>query len=263
MPLLFHMVSEALPRLVSPLLQSAPEAVAANLANIDLFDGFGNAGMAQPPPGQMGFALEEEQHQQQQQFPMSGAEYERKYTPESSGSGGSRNGGSLQGHPTPPDMGTSFTTSPPMMSPGVEFQGGMGDFAGFPDVMMGRMPMQAGPPGMGQQQQQQQQQHHVHHGAGQQQQQPAAGLGVSPQGMGPSPGMGGGQGMMVPPGQKGMGGQVAMHGMGGGGMAQLQRSGSFVTQGVRTVGDFHAMQRVSPVFSPFLFFPPTGKTRGC
>ena len=231
MPLLFHMVSEALPRLISPLLQNAPDTVAANLANIDLFDGFGNAGMAQPPAGQMGFGIEEEG------FNGSGVEeYERKYSPESSGN--SSGNGMQQG--TSPEMGPpSFTTSPGMVSPGVEFQGGMGEFGGFPEVMMGRMqggmmqgqcqspaglgvnaqglanrPQQMSQPGMGQ------------NGMGQQQQMPnqqmMRGKGVPGQGV---------HGMHVPPG-----GNMA---------AQLQRSGSFVGQGVRTVGDFHALQRVS------------------
>lgn len=234
MPLLFHMVSEALPRLISPLLQNAPETVAANLANMDLFDGFGSAGMAQPGAGQMGFGMEEE-------FGGGGAppgveEYERKYSPESSGN--SSGNGMQQG--TSPEMGPpSFATSPGIVSPGVEFQGGMGEFGGFPEVMMGRMqggmmqgqcqspaglgvnaqamagrPQQMGPPQHQQQQHQQQQMAN---------QQMMRGKGVPPgQGV---------HGMHVPPG-----GNMA---------AQLQRSGSFVGQGVRTVGDFHAMQRVS------------------
>lgn len=243
MPLLFHMVSEALPRLVSPLLQNAPDTVAANLANIDLFDGFGNAGMGQPPAGQMGFGgLEEEG------FAAGvGEEYERKYSPESSGN--SSGNGLQQG--TSPEMGPpSFTTSPGIVSPGVEFQGGMGEFGTFPEVMMGRMnqmPMQR--QAMGQ---------HVQGGG---QCQSPAGLGVNAQGLAnrpqqmgqqqqqqqQQPGMGSGQHMMgakgVPPGQ-------GVHGMqhvgpGGNIAAHLQRSGSLVGQRVRTVGDFHALQRVS------------------
>lgn len=255
MPLLFHMVSEALPRLISPLLQNAPDAVAANLASIDLFDGFGNAGMAQPPP-QMPFSLEEEG------FPLgpdyekkfSPAEYERKFamgevgggstSPESSGASGT-----VQAHSTPPDMGNSFTTSPPMMSPGVEFQPGMNEFSGFPEMMMQRM---GGQQGQCQMPMQGQGMQHMH-GAPNQCQSPT-GMGVNGQGMpgrplGQSPGMGNPPPQMMGR-QKGMPGMHVLHGglpPGGGMAAQLQRSGSFVGHppGVRTVGEFHAMQRVS------------------
>ncbi|KAI8626322.1 hypothetical protein F5Y19DRAFT_226799 [Xylariaceae sp. FL1651] len=46
LPLLLDKVHNVLPRLANPLLQRAPEN--ACLSNIDIFDGFGNAGMAQP-----------------------------------------------------------------------------------------------------------------------------------------------------------------------------------------------------------------------
>lgn len=45
MPLLLSKVHETLPRLANPLLQRVPD----NMCSIDIFDGFGNAGMAQPP----------------------------------------------------------------------------------------------------------------------------------------------------------------------------------------------------------------------
>ncbi|KAK8001132.1 hypothetical protein PG991_013354 [Apiospora marii] len=45
MPLLLSKVHDILPRLANPMLQRVPE----NICNIDIFDGFGNAGMAQPP----------------------------------------------------------------------------------------------------------------------------------------------------------------------------------------------------------------------
>lgn len=47
LPLLLDKVHDILPRLANPILQRAPEHVC--LSNIDIFDGFGNAGMAQPP----------------------------------------------------------------------------------------------------------------------------------------------------------------------------------------------------------------------
>ncbi|KAI1266699.1 hypothetical protein F5Y18DRAFT_363899 [Xylariaceae sp. FL1019] len=47
LPLVLDKIHDILPRLANPMLQRAPEN--ACLPNIDLFDGFGNAGMAQPP----------------------------------------------------------------------------------------------------------------------------------------------------------------------------------------------------------------------
>lgn len=47
LPLLFHKISELLPRIASPMLQNAPED--ATISGLDLFDGFGTAGMAQLP----------------------------------------------------------------------------------------------------------------------------------------------------------------------------------------------------------------------
>ncbi|KAI0517586.1 hypothetical protein F5B22DRAFT_110494 [Xylaria bambusicola] len=47
LPLLLDKVHDILPRLANPMLQRAPDNVC--LSNIDIFDGFGNAGMAQPP----------------------------------------------------------------------------------------------------------------------------------------------------------------------------------------------------------------------
>jgi hypothetical protein len=43
-PLLLSHVYDILPRLSNPMLQNAPE----NTCSVDIFDGFGNAGMAQP-----------------------------------------------------------------------------------------------------------------------------------------------------------------------------------------------------------------------
>lgn len=272
------MVSEALPRLISPLLQNAPDMVSANnsLANIDLFDGFGNAGMAQPPP-QMQFVLEDEQ--------FSLGDYDRKFpmasnSPDSSGNA-SCGGNNPQVQGTPPDMAPpSFTTSPPLMSPGVDFAPNMNDFSAFPDMMMQRMGQTSGPGAMHGTQTAHQQQHcsmppaiqgqnlcqQVVHGAGPAQGQSpggggGGGLGVSPgQGLpngprgvtnGQSPGMSNHppqqQAAMMGHQNKGLAGEMrgGMHGMhsGGGNMAaQLQRSGSFVGphrgQGVmaRTVG---------------------------
>lgn len=47
LPLLLDKVHDVLPRLTNPMLQRAPENIC--IPNIDIFDGFGNGGMAQPP----------------------------------------------------------------------------------------------------------------------------------------------------------------------------------------------------------------------
>lgn len=49
LPLLLSKVHDVLPRLVNPMLQTVPDTPAANLcADVDIFDGFGNAGMGVP-----------------------------------------------------------------------------------------------------------------------------------------------------------------------------------------------------------------------
>ena len=45
LPLLLSKVHDVLPRLVNPMLQSVPENAANKYAEVDIFDGFGNAGM--------------------------------------------------------------------------------------------------------------------------------------------------------------------------------------------------------------------------
>ncbi|KAI0471010.1 hypothetical protein GGR56DRAFT_658606 [Xylariaceae sp. FL0804] len=49
LPLLLNKVHDVLPQLADPMLKRAPENANACLQNIDIFDGFGNAGMAQTP----------------------------------------------------------------------------------------------------------------------------------------------------------------------------------------------------------------------
>jgi hypothetical protein len=72
LPLLMHKMNEVLPRLANPMLQNAPEN--CNMATIDIFDGFGNAGMAQPPP-QMQMAMDAEYDRK-----FSVSEYEAKFS---------------------------------------------------------------------------------------------------------------------------------------------------------------------------------------
>lgn len=111
LPLLLNKVHDILPRLANPLLQRAPEN--ACMQNIDIFDGFGNAGMAQPP--MMDFKTE-------------------PYTPGSmqhiqdiaNDSGHSNNGDDMKS-PFP------IVSSPAIMSPGVEYHDS--GFNSIPDIM--------------------------------------------------------------------------------------------------------------------------------
>ncbi|KAM0558332.1 hypothetical protein ACHAPJ_005026 [Fusarium lateritium] len=109
LPCLLSKVTEVLPRVVDPMLKNAPENVAFKMANVDIFDGFGNAGMAQMPMDEYNQGL-----------PMD--DYETKYqdlsgnTPDSLPNSNASNG-------TPPgtqpgnDMNTPFVSSPGVMSP--------------------------------------------------------------------------------------------------------------------------------------------------
>jgi hypothetical protein len=45
LPLLLSKVHDVLPRLVNPMLQTVPDTAANKYAEVDIFDGFGNAGM--------------------------------------------------------------------------------------------------------------------------------------------------------------------------------------------------------------------------
>lgn len=115
-PLMFTKVHEILPRLTTPILLFAPENACNNLANIDIFDGFGNAGMAQLPV----------------------QDFDRKFASRmDESSGASANG-----------LNSPFITSPSsVMSPTMEFpahQGMQSDF--MSDMVMN--PMSQGMPGL-------------------------------------------------------------------------------------------------------------------
>lgn len=112
MPLLLNKAHEVLPKLVNPVLQSVPDSVAMDACNVDIFDGFGNGGMAQPP------AMMDT--------------YEKKYTPPDSGS--SQGGGSASGN----DMHSPFVSSP--MSPVVEPPNGLpNNYNPISEAMMNQM----------------------------------------------------------------------------------------------------------------------------
>jgi hypothetical protein len=127
LPLLMSKVADVLPRTVNPMLQNAPEN--SNLANVDIFDGFGNAGMAQPPPMQMTMDNDYDRK-------FSVEEYEKKYalemnghTPDSnSNSNSTANNGTSPGN-MGSDMNTSYVASPGLMSPAIDYQHNMNTFS--------------------------------------------------------------------------------------------------------------------------------------
>lgn len=105
MPLLLTKAHDVLPKVISPMLQNVPESISMNACNVDIFDGFGNGGMAQMDT------------------------YEKKYTPPESNS--SQGGGSTTGN----DMHSPFVSSP--MSPAGELPNN--SFNPISDVIMNQM----------------------------------------------------------------------------------------------------------------------------
>ncbi|TIC90367.1 putative sucrose utilization protein SUC1 [Colletotrichum higginsianum] len=263
LPLLLSKVAEIMPRLTNPMLQNAPEN--SNLGNIDIFDGFGNAGMAQPPP-QMQMQMDTEY---ERKFPS--ADYEKKYNMSdvtSSSSETNTVAASSTGAPSVPpvtaaDINSPFASSPAIMSPPMEYpHNGMNDYGctPMPDMVMSPMGQNGsamnGSSTINTQHQRQQQSHHLMQNqcmTPQQQMQP----GMSQhhphniqQGNINSPSIQGQQGL-------GSGSIPTSHPMGPGGnnlmnsipRQQPQRtSSSFAIQQQpipRTVGDFHALQRAN------------------
>lgn len=111
LPLLLNKVHDVLPRLANPLLQRAPEN--SCMQNIDIFDGFGNNGMAQPM--MTDFKTEPYTPGSMQHIQDIGTD-----------SNHSNNGD---------DMKSPFpvVSSPPIMSPGVDYHGS--DFNSIPDLI--------------------------------------------------------------------------------------------------------------------------------
>jgi len=176
LPLLMSKVSEVLPRLANPMLQNAPETV--TMANVDIFDGFGSAGMAQPPQMQM---MDAEYDRK-----FSVEEYEKKYamdmnggTPDSHAT--SNSGNTPPGARQPSEIANSFVGSPPMMSPTLEYPHGINGYAVTPMSEMVMSPMGTHPPPPQQHHQHinQQSPNHIHDPMGQQH------MGMTPQNMRP------------------------------------------------------------------------------
>lgn len=119
MPLLVSKVHEVLPQLANPMLQNVPDSVANNICSVDIFDGFGNAGMAQTPAMM---------------------DFEKKYpSPDSSSS---QAGGSSSAN----DLHSPFVSSP--MSPPSDFSHGLANtsFNPMSEVMMNQMGQAIGTP---------------------------------------------------------------------------------------------------------------------
>jgi hypothetical protein len=146
LPLLLCKATEILPRMPNLMLQNAPENNNNNnngmpaMANMDFFDGFGAAGMAQAPP--------------QLQIPIDG-DYERKFSVEDYEKKYSMdmNGGTPESMPTSntdgtpsitqqaSDMGSTYVSSPAIMSPGMDYPHGMNNFSCTPMSEMGMNPL--------------------------------------------------------------------------------------------------------------------------
>ncbi|OIW29457.1 hypothetical protein CONLIGDRAFT_327868 [Coniochaeta ligniaria NRRL 30616] len=227
LPLLLTKLNHILPRLANPMLQNAPEN-ANNACNMDIFDGFGNAGMAQPAMFQT-------------------EDYDNKFAipriEELSNNSGSPNGTSKN------DMNSPFVSSPAMMSPGGDMPHGLPEFNSIPDMVMSPMGGSAGSQHTSgsfngqpaQQHQQHQHQQHLQHQPQQHQQhQSMSGF----QNLNPQLNLHQAQNMSIPSQAMGMG-----PGMGGNNMMSRQapqRANSFnmtATPQIRTVGDFQALQR--------------------
>ncbi|KAL7784919.1 hypothetical protein V8C37DRAFT_339901 [Trichoderma ceciliae] len=141
LPLLMSKVSDVLLRLANPMLQNVPETAA--LANVDIFDGFGSAGMAQPPQMQM---MDAEYDRK-----FSVEEYEKKYAMEMNGSTpdshtNSNPGSTPPGPRQPSEMAGSFVSSPPIMSPTMEYPHSINGYACTPMSEMVMSPIGSHPP---------------------------------------------------------------------------------------------------------------------
>ncbi|KAF4344392.1 transcription activator amyR [Fusarium beomiforme] len=128
-PLLLAKVNEILPRLADPLLRNAPESASFSMS-ADIFDGFGNAGMASMPPMNeynQGMIVDESETK----YDMSGSSPDT--IPNSNYSNGTPPG-------TQPgsDMTSAFAGSPAnVMSPGIDYNVGNVNMGGFDMPEMG------------------------------------------------------------------------------------------------------------------------------
>ncbi|RCI16081.1 hypothetical protein L249_1830 [Ophiocordyceps polyrhachis-furcata BCC 54312] len=139
LPLLLNKVNQVLPRIASPMLRSAPEN--SPLSSADIFDGFGNAGMAQPPPPNSQMHMCPPDYDRK----YSVEEYDKKYAMDMNGSPSesvstsnhSSSPSSLPQHPSS-DLSSSFVGSPGLVSPGLDYGHNLNGFGcpTMPDMVM-------------------------------------------------------------------------------------------------------------------------------
>jgi hypothetical protein len=217
LPLLLSKVHAALPKLASPMLQNAPENAACN--SIDIFDGFGNAGMAQPPV-------------------YGGGDFDNKFAmPRLDDM--SSDSSSPNGAPSSNEMNSPFASSPGIMSPRLDIPHSLQtEFTSMPEMVMSPIshapPSSLGTPGGMNTQQAQHAQH-------------------SPMSPFPTsnPHMHGLNGTTInPPPNIHLGQQMHLNqGVGNNSMMSRgtpQRANTFaMLPQIRTVGDFHSLQRTN------------------
>ena len=123
LPLFVSKVHDIVSRLNEPKLLNTPESATNACASVDIFDGFGNAGMAQP-------CLRHEEYDNKFMVP-------HEFKAES----GSPNGSV----PSSGEVNSAYHSSPPMLSPGLEFSHGLpgADFNPMSEMVMS--PMGPGP----------------------------------------------------------------------------------------------------------------------
>lgn len=220
-PLLLTKVHDVLPRLASPMLKNAPEGT----GSLDIFDGFGNAGMAPIQEFEKKFSVPRME------------EYKSEFKSESSPSGTSAQSAN--------DLTSPYVSSPPLLTPGMDYSHALPpDFSSMADLGLSPMGGHAPVPTL-----------HTpsilkgQHAPHQQQAMMPGHQGLN-HGLIPAPSMAIGAQTMDMNSLLGQGLNSAMSSMGTNGMTvrqQPQRSNSFVMPPpqVRTVGDFHALQRAN------------------
>ncbi|KAL1842784.1 hypothetical protein VTJ49DRAFT_4269 [Mycothermus thermophilus] len=238
LPLLLSRVTSALPKLASPMLENAPETAPAPACNMDIFDGFGSSTMY--PPGAV----------------YSSGDFDNKFavprfndmtsTPDSSNPSGPSTSSN--------DMSSPFGSSASIMSPGMELQHGLSaEFTSMPEMVMSPI-SHAPPPALGTPGGMNQQPPHTPISAFPNSNPQMQGLNSN--GANPPPNISLASQMHLNQGlgAGGINGGLTQAAVSGNGnmMArapqQPQRSSSFAAMGlpqIRTVGDFHALQRAN------------------
>ena len=135
MPLLMKKLTDIIPRIISPMLQSPPEDTNQSMgnANIDIFDGFGGSTISHPPPMQMQMDTDYDRK-------FSAAEYDSMANNHVGTPGSSQSNPTIA--PSRPELNSQFVSSPGIMSPSMEYPQAINDYACSESVMS---PMSAGP----------------------------------------------------------------------------------------------------------------------